>query len=665
MCFVERDFRESDGRAPILSALCLCLWFAFGCPSAIAIGPVRSLSQYAHRSWGERDGTPTMPMALAQTSDGYLWAGGATGLFRFDGVRFELFEPASKTKLPRKAIIHLLALPDGKLWVGFSMGGLSLIDNGNVTNYTEADGLPPNELMEPVQDRDGQIWVSTTNGLARFDGKRWERIGDSWNCPQTSADGIFVDSRGTIWVGIDRTILFLRRGSHHFERTGDFAAQAYQFAEAPDGKVWVADTEHGVRPVGSLGTKRETIAKCMAIAARKGLNTDGCGSDADLEIKASSAGLLFDHDGGLWMTTLGHGLLRISEPAKLVTHRIDDKDKAVEKITAKEGMTSDYSVPILEDREGNIWVGTRDGMDQFRQTPLVPVTFPSGSRDFSLTPGNDGYMWIVATKSHLVRTRGAPVPSDINTVESFSASYPTKEVRYFRTTVGIYELIDGRVRKVAKNPNNLIGEVEMVLTQDNKGKLWAMVQAEGLFFLQGNRWIRYSTPPEISKLRPVTAYTDRMGSMWFGFAENRLVQFANSKMAIFGPDDGMLAGPVKAVFGHDQHFWIGGSRGLVLLAGGKFRTILSADSEPKFHNVSGVVESDSYGLWLTSTGGVVHISNVEVQKTLADSSYHPRKSCSIRRMECWGWDSFRPRSQRRRREMMEEFGSRPQGVFPG
>ena len=212
MCFVVRDFQESDHRSPTLPALCLCMWLAFDCLSASASGPVRSLSQYAHRSYGERDGAPTMPMALAQTSDGYLWAGGSTGLFRFDGVRFELFEPASKTKLPRKAIIHLLALPDGKLWVGFSMGGLSLIDNGNVTNYTEADGLPPNELMEPVQDRDGQIWVSTTNGLARFDGKRWERIGDSWNCPQTSADGIFVDSRGTIWVGIDRTILFLRRG---------------------------------------------------------------------------------------------------------------------------------------------------------------------------------------------------------------------------------------------------------------------------------------------------------------------------------------------------------------------------------------------------------------------------------------------------------------------
>jgi len=625
MCVTKRASRVFVYELRFLWLLYLWLWLGTGCTPAFAADTPRSLSQFAHRSWGEREGAPTMPMALAQTSDGYLWAGGATGLFRFDGVRFEAFEPVSATKLPLKAVIHLLALPDGKLWVGFSMGGLSLIDKGTVTNYTEADGLPPNELMEPVQDKDGRIWVSTSSGLARFDGKRWEQIGESWNCPQKAADGIFVDSRGTIWVAIDRTILFLRRGSHHFEPTGDFAAQAYQFAEAPDGRVWVADTEHGVRPVGTPGSGRATIAKCLAAAAgKKGLQSAGCHEESELEIKAESAGLLFDHDGALWMTTLGKGLLRISTPAKLNDHQVKDTSAGVERFTAKDGLSSDYTVPILEDREGNVWVGTRDGLDQFRKTPLVPVVFPSSSRDFVLTPGNDGFMWVVTTGSNIVRVHGEPLPPDIDKINGFSATYPTKEVQYFRKFAGLYRLADGRIRNIAGNPNGLIGVVEMVTALDDKGKLWAMVEGEGLFSLEGNHWVRFPTPPEISKERPIVAYRDPLGAIWFGFGRNLVVKFENSKFAIFKKKDGLRIGIPKAFFGHDQHLWIAGANGLILFEGGKFRPILSVEVEPRFYNISGVVESPGHGLWMTSTGGVVHISETEMQKVLSNSTYHPQ-----------------------------------------
>ena len=49
-----------------------------------------------HESWTFRDGAPEVTTALAQTEDGYLWVGAPAGLFRFDGVRFELFRPAAR-----------------------------------------------------------------------------------------------------------------------------------------------------------------------------------------------------------------------------------------------------------------------------------------------------------------------------------------------------------------------------------------------------------------------------------------------------------------------------------------------------------------------------------------------------------------------------------------
>ena len=40
--------------------------------------------------WDDREGAPMRISVLAQTSDGYLWIGCPTGLYRFDALHFAL-----------------------------------------------------------------------------------------------------------------------------------------------------------------------------------------------------------------------------------------------------------------------------------------------------------------------------------------------------------------------------------------------------------------------------------------------------------------------------------------------------------------------------------------------------------------------------------------------
>src|ERR1700730_10920734 len=64
------------------------------CPSALALDPSLDVSQYAHTPWHFRDGfTQGYIRSIAQTPDGYIWLGTAFGLFRFDGVRVEHWQP--------------------------------------------------------------------------------------------------------------------------------------------------------------------------------------------------------------------------------------------------------------------------------------------------------------------------------------------------------------------------------------------------------------------------------------------------------------------------------------------------------------------------------------------------------------------------------------------
>jgi ligand-binding sensor domain-containing protein len=92
--------------------------------AAFALNPQKSITQFAHTAWTEKDGAPADIVAITQTADGYLWLGTPTGLFSFDGIRFAHFEPRAGEDLPAKAIRNLLATRDGSLWIVFTPGDI-------------------------------------------------------------------------------------------------------------------------------------------------------------------------------------------------------------------------------------------------------------------------------------------------------------------------------------------------------------------------------------------------------------------------------------------------------------------------------------------------------------------------------------------------------------
>ena len=103
-------------------------------PAGWAIEPQLTLQQLHHTAWLRRDGAPGELGALAATRDGYLWMASSDGLVRFDGSRFELYRPL-RGELPERDASVLKAAPGGGLWIGWSIGGASLLRDGAVS-YT-------------------------------------------------------------------------------------------------------------------------------------------------------------------------------------------------------------------------------------------------------------------------------------------------------------------------------------------------------------------------------------------------------------------------------------------------------------------------------------------------------------------------------------------------
>src|SRR5689334_17342535 len=74
---------------------------------------------YSIRNWQTEDGLPQNSVtAIVQTRDGYLWLGTYSGLVRFDGVRFTVFDSDNTPSLKNARVTGLFEDAEGTLWIG-------------------------------------------------------------------------------------------------------------------------------------------------------------------------------------------------------------------------------------------------------------------------------------------------------------------------------------------------------------------------------------------------------------------------------------------------------------------------------------------------------------------------------------------------------------------
>jgi signal transduction histidine kinase/ligand-binding sensor domain-containing protein len=620
-------FHAATNRLPakIVRSLSICMFLLLSVAIACAIIPDRDIHQLAHRSWGEKDGYPGQPWTMAQTTDGFLWLGTLDGLFRFDGIHFERYVSRSGDKLPQDAPVDsLLAVPDGSLWIGYEGIGIKVLRNGNVTSYVEADGVPLEHcICNIVRDHDGTIWANVSIGLIRFNGTRWEHVGHEWNFPENVPHGtaiaLFVDSQGTLWAGIDHTVLYLKQGAKRFEPTGAVAKLAISIAEAPDGKIWMADAHAFVRTISmSVGAKASTTAQCETETQAPKCQR---GDSSEIQIE-DSTNVIFDRTGNLWVTTGSHGLVRIPYLELPKSQTILKSAGILQRFTSKNGLSADSANSILEDREGNIWVATRDGLDQFRETALVPVELSKSIGSTGIAPADEGDVWVTANTSMVARVRGdSAKPKWIHT-DVYNA---------YRDPGGVTWLVgdklrqwkDGRFQVMAPSPDRLNGSSgDWLVAGDSSGTLWAFATGLGFFSLDHHRWKPWPTPPEVAKLLIVDIFCDSTGRVWVSTTKGDVITMYKGNVVDYPGGPGALLNTNSDFAEHaSQEIWAtGGRNGLLLIEKGRFHLIKPLGDDFS-GGVLGIVDAGSEGLWMSCERGVVHVTRDEIERALQDPSY--------------------------------------------
>jgi signal transduction histidine kinase/ligand-binding sensor domain-containing protein len=561
-----------------------------------------------HTVWKARDGVPNDIVAIQQTRDGYLWLGTGEGLFRFDGVRFERYEPNRGGALFSGRISALLATKDGGLWIAHQGRGVraSFLKNGEVRNYASPDPLHPGTILAFAQSPDGTMWAATDYGLARLEGAHWIDIGQHYDRASSYPETVFVDHRGTLWVNTRAGLLYRALGQSQFQTADATISENVDITEAPDGSVWMASVRGWVRkvtrPDGSLLTEYPLIV-------------------------AKSLGIAFTHDGALWIATVGDGLLREPFPNQLPTNRKTSED-TLEHYTERDGLGNDFSDTVFEDRERNVWVTSSRGLDQFRWSKLIPIELAHGATYISMAEDPSGGL-IVGSES-LMRTVDAAVTRVLSPPSRIECAYRDPFDRVWLGGVdGLWRLSGDRFLAYPL-PRGLTpsGHNVQAMTLDRSGSLWVSFDRNGVYRLKGSSWTRsggllnFPTDPALIET------TDAEGRTWFGYRDNLLAMLDGTKISLFTPQQGVNIGNVISIYEAGGRIWIGGDKGIEVLEDSRFHGISSADVEA-LNGISGIASDASGDMWLNGLSGVVHIKADEIQRALANHGY----SMAIERLD--------------------------------
>jgi signal transduction histidine kinase len=299
---------------------------------------------------------------------------------------------------------------------------------------------------------------------------------------------------------------------------------------------------------------------------------------------------------------------------------VGEFSNAVESFTARDGLTDDYAHPVLQDVEGNIWVGTSNGLDRFRKSSFVPIAPSVIDPSSILAAGDAGNVW-ACRQEKLTSIDGVHVNSIKTPIARCRSGYRSIDgANWWIGNNGVYRVQDNRVSRYPL-PHG-VGELSqtVVVAGDESGVLWAAVEGQGFYFMRKGMWHRYDTPEEVAGLEPLTSFTDRTGRIWIGYAGGEVVTLENGTIQFISSGSDSLVGSVKAIEGRYPHVWIGGERGLAFYDGGRFHLVVPA-GQASFISISGVQETARGDLWLSGRQGALHITGTEVQHYLKDFSY--------------------------------------------
>lgn len=460
-------------------------------------------------------------------------------------------------------------------------------------------GLPSNSVISIAQTPDGFLWIATSKGLVRFDGMKFtpiqlikESVNDRQKSTVPDVDVLFVDKKGTLWIGSTAGLTTYQFQTGQFNTlttpatTDSLVKDRIRFIKADkkgnvwisffngylsryaDGKFTIYNESHGLG-----GNKINAIIEDKNGNLLFGTRENGIFQFKDETFSqvpivgldnAYIITMYLDREGQLWIGT-NKGLLRAAVAG--------EKNR---RYTTSDGLADDYVTDIIEDNDQNLWIGTVKGLNRIKKTTAGAFEFDRTMTPFTimcLLEDNEKNLWIGTFDSGIQRLRNSRFKS-FNALESFAEEILLSqfEDRNGDTWVGT---LGGKLFRCKKNELSeslelpgISGAGITCIADDAEGNLWLGTNGNGVFQRTNKTVMQLTTREGLSDNMIKSIFRDSLGNLWFCTFDG-VTRYSGGIMETFTSRNGLLGKIAHNVYeDKKQDIWIAADKGITVLKKG-------------------------------------------------------------------------------------------------
>jgi len=261
--------------------------------------------------------------------------------------------------------------------------------------------------------------------------------------------------------------------------------------------------------------------------------------------------------------------------------------------TKNSGLTGNNILAVTVDNRGNLWVGTTQGLNSFKNDSWTDYS------DFNEKLKNQFVNCLVAEGNTLWIGTDDYGVIELNGSRWFEHSEETRRLnmKYIRdiavdhvgtkwigVTLSGFVSYDGvNWQKYTANESGLLSDFILCVVVDNRDRKWIGTN-DGLCVFDGNRWLSYTTKnSQIPHNIVLSIAIDRDNIKWIGTLEG-LCRFDGDNWQVFNTDNSPIPGNQvnDLVFDKEGHLWMATDGGVAVFDGdSRWDTFRAGDKLPR------------------------------------------------------------------------------------
>ena len=546
---------------------------------------------YTATLYDASNGLPTSDANyVMNSSDGFMWIGGYSGIIRYDGKVFKRLDTSEGLTSGRT----IFEDGKGRIWVGTNDNGVVLIDGGKRTHFTYKEGLPSSSIRSFAEDVSGIIYVGSASGLAYIDTVMDVHEVDDKRLEGERIVRMKADVTGNVY-GLTRNgaIFSIDQGKIKKLYTGEELGIGTITAMVTDpvkpGVLYLG-TDTGRIYYGKFGRK----AKDLQMYKAKGIDSVGwlchaCGrlwvssissvgymdlsgkfnKVRDVPMNSGIEMITNDYQGNIWLASTAQGVMKIA--ANYFTD-----------LTGEAGLNTGVVNSTCLYRD-NLYIGTDNSLIALKNNTEVITNkltdYIGDARVRALSSDKDGNLWVCTYTHDMGVVRWGPD----GTIKAFTTAdgLPSNETRC------AVPVQDGSV---------LVGT------------------NEGLAVIKGDKVVKSpATDDSLPEAVVLTACGGDDGEIFFGTDGDGIYTIDGDKVDHIGRDDGLTSDVIMRIKWdkNNSAYWIITSNSIQLLKDG----ILSTVNSFPYNNNYDLCFNGMFDMWIMSSYGVFA---VKIKDMLAD-----------------------------------------------